>query len=406
MAPVVITVIPVNDPPVAKDYTFETPEDTPAAFGWNLDKDAEGDLVTLKSVSANSARGGQVVLQNGVISYSPATNFNGTDTFTYTVEDNGQTAGTNDFKTATGTVTVNVTAVNDAPIINIPPDQQVGEDVRLVLTNIMVVDVDAGSGLMRLSLSATNGVLQLGRTNGLAFISGTNGANSFLTEGTLTDLNAALSNLTYQANANYYGADAIRLTVTDQGNTGSGGPLTDQKVIAVSILASNDPPVVTLLQPTNGAWFIARKEPIALAALATNIDVGVQIIKVEFLGGTNIIATLTNSPYQFVWTNVPAGSYGIYSRATDSRGVSGFSGTNDILVKEPGMFQYPVVESNQFRLVMQNTVAGETYRIESSTNLQTWSTNGTVTNLTGQIEVQDAFAPNQPRKFYRAVLVK
>jgi hypothetical protein len=29
-----------------------------------------------------------------------------------------------------------------------------------------------------------------------------------------------------------------------------------------------------------------------------------------------------------------------------------------------------------------------------------------VTNLTGQIEVQDAFAPNQPRKFYRAVLVK
>jgi hypothetical protein len=49
---------------------------------------------------------------------------------------------------------------------------------------------------------------------------------------------------------------------------------------------------------------------------------------------------------------------------------------------------------------------GEKYQIESSTNLQTWSTNSTVTNLTGQIEVKDTFAPNQPRKFYRAVLVK
>src|SRR4051794_28283918 len=38
---------------------------------------------------------------------------NGTDSFTYTVTDNGTTAGANDFKSDTATVTVTVTEVND-----------------------------------------------------------------------------------------------------------------------------------------------------------------------------------------------------------------------------------------------------------------------------------------------------
>jgi len=54
------------------------------------------------------------------VTYTPPANFNGIDTFSYVVTDNGTTAGTNDFKTATNVVTVNVTAVNDAPLIAVP----------------------------------------------------------------------------------------------------------------------------------------------------------------------------------------------------------------------------------------------------------------------------------------------
>ncbi len=45
--------------------------------------------------------GGQVV-------FTPAANFSGSASFQYVVTDHGQTNGANDFKTATGTVTVNV----------------------------------------------------------------------------------------------------------------------------------------------------------------------------------------------------------------------------------------------------------------------------------------------------------
>jgi hypothetical protein len=73
-------------------------------------------IITVISVSPSS-QGGQVVLSGGVITYTPAPNFNGTDTFTYVIEDDGTTAGQPDPQRATGTVTVTVTEVNDPPIV-------------------------------------------------------------------------------------------------------------------------------------------------------------------------------------------------------------------------------------------------------------------------------------------------
>src|SRR5436190_2247882 len=47
--------------------------------------------------------------------YSPDANYNGAASFHYTVQDNGTSNGLNDFKSDTGTVSVTITEVNDAP---------------------------------------------------------------------------------------------------------------------------------------------------------------------------------------------------------------------------------------------------------------------------------------------------
>ena len=50
----------------------------------------------------------------------------------------------------------------------------------------------------------------------------------------------------YLGNANYSGADALTISVDDQGNTGSGGAKTDSKSVAITVAAVNDAPVLTV----------------------------------------------------------------------------------------------------------------------------------------------------------------
>ena len=68
-----------------------------------------GGILTVTAVGT-SAKGGTVTVgTNGAnVLYKPAANFNGTDTFTYTVKEQGG-------RTATATVTVTITSVNDPP---------------------------------------------------------------------------------------------------------------------------------------------------------------------------------------------------------------------------------------------------------------------------------------------------
>jgi len=61
---------------------------------------------------------GTVTLADGIITYTPAPDYNGAASFDYIVEDNGTTKGVADPLTATGRVLVTVTAVNDPPVAN------------------------------------------------------------------------------------------------------------------------------------------------------------------------------------------------------------------------------------------------------------------------------------------------
>jgi hypothetical protein len=105
-----ITGTAVNDAPVAFNDLVAGVEDIVIAGAvLGNDTDVDGDALTASVVSAPA--NGTVTLDTatGAFVYTPAANFNGTDSFTYQAND-----GTADSNVAT--VTLTVTPINDAPV--------------------------------------------------------------------------------------------------------------------------------------------------------------------------------------------------------------------------------------------------------------------------------------------------
>ncbi len=136
-----IDVTPINDPPQPNGYLNGS--DNPVFEGGSRSFDAalvlDGDLVgpataldefgpqqfvTIIAMQSTSVAGGTVtpvfdtVDPNRIIrfNYAPPQDFVGQDTFTYTLSDNL----TGNPQTAVGTITINVTGINDAPEFTIP----------------------------------------------------------------------------------------------------------------------------------------------------------------------------------------------------------------------------------------------------------------------------------------------
>ena len=98
----IVTETPPNQPPVAVNDTTSTGFNTPKSFDPRTnDSDPEGGALTITAVTAPSS--GSVVITGGGtgVIYTPAINFIGTATFSYTVRD-----PQNDTATASVTVTV------------------------------------------------------------------------------------------------------------------------------------------------------------------------------------------------------------------------------------------------------------------------------------------------------------
>ena len=108
VATVSITITPVNDAPVAADGSVETGRGLVSVGGHVNASDVDGDPLTYDLVSG-PAHGSVVFNSDGSFSYTPDSNYNGADSFTYKAND-----GTADSNVAT--VSITVTPVNDAPV--------------------------------------------------------------------------------------------------------------------------------------------------------------------------------------------------------------------------------------------------------------------------------------------------
>ena len=248
IATVTITVNNVDDdPPVAVDDTPTADEDVPLNIDvLGNDSDPDGDTLSILSVTVPD-QGGAVVNNGTDVTYTPASDFYGVETFSYTVTDG--TAG--DERSATVTVTVN--SINDDPVAN--DDTAATDEDTAVTINVLENDTDVDTGD---TLTVTS-VTQPG--NGAVINNGTD--------------------VTYTPNADFFGSDSFTYTVGD----GNGGSATG--TVNVTVNSINDPPAA----PQN---LYATAGPSVV-----NLDWDDNVEQEGDLAGYNIYRSQTSGSYDF-----------------------------------------------------------------------------------------------------------
>jgi osmotically-inducible protein OsmY len=253
-ATVTINVAAVNDAPIAVDDTLTGTEDTAliitsanlfGADGTGPLNDSDVDSANFSSIKVTTLAtngtlflAGVAVSLNQVITaadiaankltFSPNANFNGAASFDYTVSDG--TLVSNE-----ATVTINVAAVNDAPIA--VDDTLTGtEDTALIITSANLFGGDGTGPLNDSDVDSANfssiKVTTLA-TNGTLFLAGT----AVSLNQVITAADIAANKLTFSPNANFNGAASFDYTVSD------GALVSNEATVTINVAAVNDAPI-------------------------------------------------------------------------------------------------------------------------------------------------------------------
>jgi regulation of enolase protein 1 (concanavalin A-like superfamily) len=96
-------------------------------------------------------------------------------------------------------------------------------------------------------------------------------------------------------------------------------------------VSTNQPPLVSLLSPANGATFLA---PASLTVSASASDADGSVVRVDFYQDSTPIGSSTASPFSIEWEMVPAGTYSLVAVARDDSGNSTVSSARTIDVHD------------------------------------------------------------------------
>jgi len=200
----------VDEAPVAAADIVTTAEDIPVDFDVLAnDVDPEGQTLT-SSLPAETAQGGTLTEEDGLVRYVPPTDFEGTDTFSYQAKDpelnsSGDTV-----------VTIDVTAANDAPIV--ADDGGIGfttsEDTAFTTANVRTNDSDVDDAIETSTVEVLTDV----------------------TSGTLTDNGDGTFD--YLPDADRFGPDFFQYKLVD-----ASGAVSSMATVTIDVAAVNDAPV-------------------------------------------------------------------------------------------------------------------------------------------------------------------
>ncbi|WP_318483839.1 retention module-containing protein [Photobacterium leiognathi] len=220
---VTIHVTPINDAPVANPDSFTTDEDTSITVNLtNNDSDVDGDKLTVKEIDGTSVTPGHeqtIVVDNGKIviahdggmTFIPSNNYHGDVTVPYTITDGD--------KTATSTVTIHVTPVNDAPVAN--PDSFTTDEDTSITVDLIKNDHDIDGD--KLTIKEINGTLL---TGGKQTIVVDHGKIVIAHDG----------DMTFVPNKDYNGTVDVNYTITD-------GDKSASSTATIHVTPVNDAPV-------------------------------------------------------------------------------------------------------------------------------------------------------------------
>ncbi|HET6328177.1 MAG TPA: hypothetical protein VFG04_26065 [Planctomycetaceae bacterium] len=170
------------------------------------------------------------------LTYTPTAGYTGSDSLAISVTDPG------DSETGSRSVAITVTAASP-PTITAPSSASVVANGTLAFTStnaISVADTGPGSGSDTLTLTVTHGTVTFASTAGLTFTAGTNGSASFTVTGSVANLNAALSGLTYKPTASYTGPDSLAILISDAADS-----LSASASVALTVNAGSTAPAIT-----------------------------------------------------------------------------------------------------------------------------------------------------------------
>ena len=238
---------PPNTAPTAEADSYSTNEDTtltangagsnPAGVLAN-DTDPDGDSLKAVLVSgpSHAATNGFTLNQDGSFSYTPASNYNGPDSFTYKADDGSATSGV-------ATVSISVTATNDGPTVTVDAGGSCGSasDMRGTI-NLALLDPDTQA--QDLTLKATSSNRSVLPNGNISFGGGTDASRTM----TVTSLTGS-------------GTSNVTITVSDDGELKG-----TVSVRVISGSASNN----TLSGSANADMIFARKGSDTVSAQGAN----------------------------------------------------------------------------------------------------------------------------------------
>lgn len=268
-ATVTINITPVNDAPAALGDSASTQVNTSVTVAvLDNDSDVDGDVLLLQSFDNTSAQGGTVIrFENGTpadlsddqITYTPATNFTGTDTFSYQVSDGIASASAQVTINVDGQANTSPTAADDAYTV------QINNALTVSAPGVLVNDSDPDGDPLQADLASdpSNGTLTL------------NGDGSF----------------SYTPAANFYGTDTFTYRASD------GVTTSNLATVTIEVLEGN-------VAPTAGEdnYSVLRNQVLEVAApgvLQNDSDPN----------GDEIIAELDDKPDHGTLVLNPDGSF-------------------------------------------------------------------------------------------------
>ncbi len=205
-ATVTLTIISVDDVPIAVNDTFTIDEDTPLSGCLGVN-DTVGDGNNTWTRTADPAHGTLTLQSDGNFTYTPATNYNGTDHFSYRLTDeDGQS------QSSIATVTLTIRSVNDRP--HAADDSAITDEDTPIEINVIANDSDVDGTVDTTSVTVTRPPIH--------------GALS---------VHPGTGKITYTPSADYHGSDRFSYTVKDYE-----GAISNEATVTLTVNSIPDAP--------------------------------------------------------------------------------------------------------------------------------------------------------------------